>query len=695
MKVDLPRRDLAIRLEKVSYVPPGAREPALRSVDLDIAAGEVVGIVGPSGAGKTTLARLLVAVTSPTQGRCTIGGVEGRHWTPENLAKTVGYLPQTVGLFPGTIRENIARFARATDDEVIQAATRANVHDMVMALPDGYETQVDEGGSSLSGGQRQRIGLARAMFGSPRLLVLDEPNAHLDADGEEALAAALATLKSEGSTIVLIAPPQPDRARRPGHRDVQGRSPARRPARARVPQGQDRAGSFDSARTGGARMKLDFLSLGGGAAPLPRRAIERRMRALDIRPLDHANRTIRIGLIAGAVFVLLFVAYAAFAPISAAAIAEAEVSVSGDKIVIQPVSGGIVTQVLVREGQRVRESQPLVRLNGVRSGASLAQAQARRDSLRALETRLIAERDGLATLDFPPDVATRASDPAVAQAIATQRRIFARHLAVLGADRATSGEDVVAARARHNASQQQLALISDELRDYRSLYARGFARKTTIRSLERTQAQLNADTLSGQAALNQAEIAEKRIRDAQALDLTSQLGQVQEQLAQVTPQLDVTRYAADHDVMRAPAAGRVSGVTAMGPGMIVGGGRTLIEIVPDGRALIVEALVKPQDIDDVRAGQTATIRFSWVNPHGKAAFTGHVVTLSPARVDEGGKSYYKAQVTLDDPTAARREGLTLQPGIPASVNIRTQERTLFDYLFAPLSDAVSRSFREE
>ena len=204
-KVDLPDRDVDIVVSGASYTPPNARQPALRSIDLTIAAGEVVGVVGPSGAGKSCLARMLVAVTNPSQGKVTIGGVEGRHWTPAYLSRYVGYLPQTVGLFPGTIRENIARFTKATDDDVVQAAKRANVHDMILALPDGYETQVDEGGASLSGGQRQRIGLARAMFGSPRLLVLDEPNAHLDADGEEALATALATLRAEGSTIVLIA----------------------------------------------------------------------------------------------------------------------------------------------------------------------------------------------------------------------------------------------------------------------------------------------------------------------------------------------------------------------------------------------------------------------------------------------------------------------------------------------------------
>lgn len=205
LKVQLPDQDIGIKVTDATFLPAGAKVPALKDINLEIAPGEAVGIVGPSGAGKSCLARLLVTVTSPQRGKVIVGGVEAQHWTPESLGRLIGYLPQTVGLFPGTIRDNICRFGEASDEEVITAATRANVHDMIMALPDGYETRVDEGGSGLSGGQRQRIGLARAMFGSPRLLVLDEPNAHLDADGEEALAQALATLKREGCTIVLIA----------------------------------------------------------------------------------------------------------------------------------------------------------------------------------------------------------------------------------------------------------------------------------------------------------------------------------------------------------------------------------------------------------------------------------------------------------------------------------------------------------
>jgi PrtD family type I secretion system ABC transporter len=204
-RVKLPDRDIEVVVKGINYVPPNSKRAALKNIDLQIAPGEAVGIVGPSGAGKSCLARLITAVTSPTDGRVTIGGIEGRHWTAENLARYVGYLPQSVGLFPGTIRDNIARFSTADDNDVIIAAIRANAHEMILDLPEGYETKVNEGGLGLSGGQRQRIGLARAMFGSPRLIVLDEPNAHLDADGEEALAAALARLKKEGSTIVLIA----------------------------------------------------------------------------------------------------------------------------------------------------------------------------------------------------------------------------------------------------------------------------------------------------------------------------------------------------------------------------------------------------------------------------------------------------------------------------------------------------------
>lgn len=445
-------------------------------------------------------------------------------------------------------------------------------------------------------------------------------------------------------------------------------------------------------------MKLDFLSLGGGGAPdasAPRRTIDRRMRLLDMQPLDKAGRTVRVGLIVGFGFIALILLFALVAPISSAAIASGEVTVSGDKYQIQPVTGGIVTQVLVKEGQLVRAGQPLVRLNGVKSGASLAQAQAERDTLQALEARLVAERDGAERLVFPADLTSRASDPVVARAMAGQQALFARHMAVLAADRANSDQSLAAATAQQAAARKQLALIEDELRDYRMLYERGFARKTTIRSLERTQAQLQADTAAGLATTNQARIAAQKVRDSQMVDLSTELAETQAKLAQITPQLEVSRYAADQDVLRAPTTGRVSGIQSMGPGMVLSGGTTIMELVPTGRPLIVEVRVKPADIDDVRVGQKATVRFSTANPHGQNAFDGTLVTLSPASMTVGEQTFYKAQVTIDDPAAVRREGLGLQPGVPASVNITTADRTLFEYIFGPLTAAFSRSFREE
>ena len=448
-------------------------------------------------------------------------------------------------------------------------------------------------------------------------------------------------------------------------------------------------------------MKLDFLQLGGGGgggsarAFLPRRIIERRMRQLDIRPLDSADRTIGFGVIAAGLFVLVFAAFALLAPISGAALAPATVTVTGDTFVVQPVGSAIVSQVLVREGQPVRAGQPLVRLNGVRSGAQLRQAQARFDALRAVEARLTAERDGATALTFPADLAGRSGEPTAAQAMASQQAIFVRRHSIQGADQGTSDQNVVAAQARQEATVRQLALTRAQLSDYRLLYRRGFARLTTIRDLESREAQLVADAAAGAASLKQAEIARKRLTDAQAMETASQLASAQEQLAQIRPQLDISRYFADQDVLRAPAAGRVSGVASMGPGMVVSGGRTLMAIVPSGRPLIVEAQVKPADIDDVKLGQEATVRFSTVNQHGRNAFKGHVVTLSPAQITDGGRAYFKAQVALDDPAEARREGLVMQPGIPASVNIKTKDRTLFSYLFAPFSDAMSRSMREQ
>jgi ATP-binding cassette subfamily C exporter for protease/lipase len=204
-RLHVPVRDGGVVLDRVSFTPLGAARPALIDIDLVIEAGETVGVVGASGAGKSCLARLLVAASMPSKGKVAIAAVSTRKWPADALARHVGYLPQGVGLFPGSLRDNIGRFAQADDRAIVQAAKRARAHEMIMALPDGYETVIGDGGVGLSGGQRQRIALARALYGAPRLIVLDEPNAHLDAEGEEALSESLEALKQDGATIIIVA----------------------------------------------------------------------------------------------------------------------------------------------------------------------------------------------------------------------------------------------------------------------------------------------------------------------------------------------------------------------------------------------------------------------------------------------------------------------------------------------------------
>ena len=202
MELPAPKGDL--RVEGVSAAPPGVRMPLLRNLNLAVDAGDVLGIIGPSGSGKSTLARLLVGVWPALMGTVRLDGADIYHWNKDQLGPHVGYLPQDIELFAGTISENIARFGQVDPEKVIATARMAGVHEMILQFNDGYDTQIGEGGNSLSGGQKQRIALARAVYGMPALVVLDEPNSNLDETGEEALRAAISRLREAGKTVVLI-----------------------------------------------------------------------------------------------------------------------------------------------------------------------------------------------------------------------------------------------------------------------------------------------------------------------------------------------------------------------------------------------------------------------------------------------------------------------------------------------------------
>ena len=200
----LPAPAGALAVEGLTVVPPAGQRVTLSGLSFSLAAGEILGVVGESGSGKSSLARALVGVWPARTGKVRLDGADLHGWDRERLGPWLGYLPQDVALFAGSVAENIARFGPVHADSVVAAATEAGVHEMILRLPQGYDTVLGDGGAGLSGGQKQRIGLARALYGEPVLLVLDEPNANLDERGEAALAATLRGLKERGRTVVLI-----------------------------------------------------------------------------------------------------------------------------------------------------------------------------------------------------------------------------------------------------------------------------------------------------------------------------------------------------------------------------------------------------------------------------------------------------------------------------------------------------------
>lgn len=205
-RLKLPAPRLSLSVENAAVVAPGQGRLLVQEISFALKAGQGVGVIGPSGSGKSSLARLLVGIWPVCRGKIRLDGAALEHWPDEDLGGYLGYLPQDVELFAGTVTENIARFDPAADPEhVIAAAKAANVHDLILRLPDGYETEIGDSGAALSAGQRQRIGLARALFRDPFLIVLDEPNSNLDAEGDTALTQAILGVRARGGIVVVVA----------------------------------------------------------------------------------------------------------------------------------------------------------------------------------------------------------------------------------------------------------------------------------------------------------------------------------------------------------------------------------------------------------------------------------------------------------------------------------------------------------
>ena len=398
-----------LSVEAVSIVPPGDQRVIVQDVNFAVEAGSGVGVIGPSGSGKSSLVRALVGVWTPVRGKVRLDGAALDQWSSDVLGRHIGYLPQDVELFAGTVAQNICRFdPEAKSDAIIAAAKEAGVHEMIIKMREGYDTQIGEQGTALSAGQAQRVALARALYGNPFLIVLDEPNSNLDSEGDEALTRAVRGARERGAIVVVVA-----------HRPIgieavdqllvlkDGRMQAFGPKETVLGQVLQRvpgaAADQDRVRSG-SREKIMTAELKG------------------------AQRSIRAHLIVGLALMLVlaggFGGWASTAQISGALIAPGSVVVDSNVKKVQHPTGGVVGEVRVRDGDIVKAGDIVVRLDETVVKASLAIVVKTLNGLWARAARLEAEQRGLDRIKFPPMLTDRADDPDVRDVMASETKLF-------------------------------------------------------------------------------------------------------------------------------------------------------------------------------------------------------------------------------------------------------------------------------
>jgi HlyD family type I secretion membrane fusion protein len=421
--------------------------------------------------------------------------------------------------------------------------------------------------------------------------------------------------------------------------------------------------------------------------------------------------TIVAGLAVIGVFLVGFLAWAALAPLDSATVAPARVSVESNVKTVSHLEGGIVRDILVREGAPVTAGAPLIRLDDTKARAALELVLGREIAALATEARLLAERDGRAQIAFPSRLLGRLTDAKVREAIAGQAGIFAarrgeleQQAAILEKRAAVLEEEIGGLRGEIKAADRQIALLGEELRDQEELFAKGLARKSTVFALRRRTAEIEGarSRNAGAIARAQQQIGETglrvaEIRAARAKEVVEELRQVQGELHDLAE-----RRAAAEDVLKrteivAATDGTVVGLRVHTPGGVIPAGGPLMDIVPSGGRLVVEARIDPADIAVVQAGLDAEVRLTAFSARRTRPVAGVVASVSAERItdERSGASYYLARIELTGDVREALDGAPLKPGMPAEAMIRTGSRTALDYLFKPLAASLNRAFREK
>lgn len=423
---------------------------------------------------------------------------------------------------------------------------------------------------------------------------------------------------------------------------------------------------------------------------------------------------IRLPAIGGAVVIGLFFGLFGYwsitANLSSAAIAPGVVSVAGNKKLIQHLEGGIVRDIAAHDGDVVRQGDILVELDDTQARAAVETLKSRRDSFAAEEARLIAERDGLDSIDFPEIISSRLDEPGITGIVAGQRNMFRARInaqrgqqQILEQQIAQYQEEILGLEEQIVSANQQIALIEEEIRDLETLGEKGLLRKPRLLEKKR-----EASQISGTRAAHRSEIARTRqsigeaqirineIRTGFLNEVVAELRDVQAQLFEVREQLRSAEDVLRRTIIRAPEAGTIVNSTVFTAGGVVRAGDTLMEIVPSGDRLIVEARVQPADIDVVEIGLPAEVRFSAYSQRNSAPVKGKVIGVSADGItdQQTQETYFLTRVELTEDVAGVIEGAILQPGMQAEVLIITGERTFFDYLLQPLLATIQKAARE-
>ncbi|MFA6117393.1 MAG: HlyD family type I secretion periplasmic adaptor subunit [Sphingomonas sp.] len=440
--------------------------------------------------------------------------------------------------------------------------------------------------------------------------------------------------------------------------------------------------------------------------PVPRTAEEREALATALtRPIAPAIRRLAIGL---GLAVTVIILWGTLVPIMSGVVAQGRVAVESKRKTVQHLDGGIVKQIAVRDGTRVKAGQLLIQLNDGDAGLQVQVLQARADSLRAEQAAREAELAGRDSIAFPPDLLARASSPSVQAAIATQRAAFGARKAGRGGQETEIdqklvqfGQDVQGSTAQSTAGGEQLALLEREIRDTSALVEKGYATRPRLLALQRAAAQLRGEqhSMNAQAERARAQIAEARIARRQVgreggVTAAEALRSVQSELVEVTEKLSNAREVLARKRIVAPVDGTVVGLAVTTVGGVVRPGEPLLDIVPVSPRLVVEAQLTPAHADDVRPGQRSFVRLEAGGSRTAPVVEGTVRTVSAdALTDQRTGERYFTMIVEITPSAHVPASL-VKPGLPASVLVRTGERTLFGYLLEPINRVTFEAMRE-